>query len=486
MTELRLADLEARIRSDLARIAHPHAEWLKPRTAPDGSKALDVLIVGAGQSGIAAAFCLQRNRVDNVLVIDKAPYGEEGPWVTYARMKTLRSPKDFTGPDLDIPSLTYQSWHEAAYGEAHWQALELINRQDWNDYLLFVRRVTGVRVLNDTALTGLDDGGGLVRATIDGPEGPRVLFARKVVLATGQESTGRWWMPDFIAALPKPVRAHAADPIDFEALKGKVVAVLGAGASAFDNAAVALEAGAAEVHLFCRRAEVQVVQPYRYITFRGFLKHLGDLDDVWRWRFMARVLSLREGFPQATYDRCGRHANFTLHTDAAWTGAHVAAGRPVVTTPHGDFTADFLICGTGIAMDYAARPELSAFAGNILTWADRYDPPAGERDERLAAFPYLSADYAFMERQAGLTPWIGNVHLFTIASTMSFGPSGSSINAMTTAIPKLVDGVTRGLFAGDVEAHWQAFLAYDVAQAKVGTTVTGLGEFQREAEAGSR
>ncbi|MFX5660775.1 hypothetical protein ABTE05_20630, partial [Acinetobacter baumannii] len=67
------------------------------------------------------------------------------------------------------------------------------------------------------------------------------------------------------------------------------------------------------------------------------------------------------------------------------------------------------------------------------------------------------------------------VHLFTIASTMSFGPSGSSINAMTTAIPRLVDGVTRGLFAGDVEAHWQAFLAYDVAQAKVGTTVAGLG-----------
>ncbi len=52
------------------------------------------------------------------------------------------------------------------------------------------------------------------------------------------------------------------------------------------------------MHLFCRRLEPQVIQPYRWITFRGFMKHLADLDDAWRWRFMARVLGLREGFPQ--------------------------------------------------------------------------------------------------------------------------------------------------------------------------------------------
>ncbi len=46
-----------------------------------------------------------------------------------------------------------------------------------------------------------------------------------------------------------------------------------------------------------------------------------------------------------------------------------------------------------------------------------------------------------------------DIHLFNIASTMSFGPSGSSINAMTTAVPKLVAGLTRGLFKGDLERH---------------------------------
>jgi len=49
-----------------------------------------------------------------------------------------------------------------------------------------------------------------------------------------------------------------------------------------------------------------------------------------------------------------------------------------------------------------------------------------------------------LEKHAGETPWIGNIHVFAIASTMSFGPSGSSINAMTTSVRKLVDVHTQG------------------------------------------
>jgi hypothetical protein len=60
---------------------------------------------------------------------------------------------------------------------------------------------------------------------------------------------------------------------------------------------------------------------------------------------------------------------------------------------------------------------------------------------------------------------MADIHLFNIAATMSFGPSGSSINAMTTAVPKLVHGLTRGLFQGDLARHWQEFQAYDVPQA---------------------
>jgi hypothetical protein len=136
-------------------------------------------------------------------------------------------------------------------------------------------------------------------------------------------------------------------------------------------------------------------------------------------------------------------------------------------TPRGTIQADFVISGTGIDMNYAGRAELARCADNIANWADRYQPPENERNARLGRFPYLADDYAFTERVPGKTPWIADIHLFAIASTMSFGASGSSINAMTTAVPKLVNGLTRGLFRADVERHWASLSAYDVPQAVV-------------------
>ena len=460
-----LEALEARVRDDLAKIAHPRAAWLQPTPAADGSPAFDVVVAGAGQSGIAVGFGLLRARVDNILVIDRAPRGQEGPWRTYARMDTLRSPKDFTGPDLDIPSLTYEAWHEARFGRAAWEALDLIPRELWADYLLWVRETTGVPVANETALVDVAPAGDLLALTLATEAGSSVVHARKLVLATGQESTGRWWLPEPIERLPARLRAHTAEPIDFEALAGREVAVIGAGASAFDNAATALEHGAARVRLFCRRLEPQVIQPYRWLTFKGFLANLSDLDDAWRWRFMRHILGLREGFPQATWDRCARHPAFELVTGAGISAAEVVGERVRLLTDRGPALADFVIAGTGIENDFAHRPELRRFAANITTWGDAYDPPPNERDPRLARFPYLGRDYAFIEREPGLTPWIQNIHLFSIASTMSFGPSGSSINAMTTAVPKLVSGITAGLFADDIERHWASLLAYDVPQA---------------------
>jgi cation diffusion facilitator CzcD-associated flavoprotein CzcO len=472
-----LKALEAAVCADLARIAHPSAAWLSPKPGPDGKPALDVLVVGAGQSGIAIGFGLARSRVSNILLLDKAEEGLEGPWLSYARMPTLRSPKDYTGPDLDIPSLTYQSWHEARFGKESWQKLDLIPRGHWAEYLLWLRRTIKLPVRNGCEVVEIAPApGGLLAAQVKRVDGVETVHARKIVLATGQEGMGGWMIPEPLRHLPPVLVASVADDVDFEGLRGKRVAVIGAGASAFDNAATALEAGAAEVHLLCRRAQIQVIQPYRWLTFRGFLRHLSDLDDAWRWRFMRTILEMREGFPQATYDRCARHANFTLHEGAPIEAARQTGEGIELRTPHGTLTVDFVICGTGIDMNFAERCELRGFAGNIATWADRYRPPDGERSVRLGCFPYLADDYAFTERVPGETPWISDIHLFAIASTMSFGPSGSSINAMTTAVPKLVHGLTRGLFRADVAHHWASLSAYDVPQAVIARSAQKAGE----------
>ena len=460
----KLLALEALVARDIEMTAHPRRDWMVPRLHRS-KPALDVLIVGAGQSGLATAFGLIRERVPNILVIDRAPEGQEGPWVTYARMPTLRSPKEQTGPDLGVPSLTFQAWYEAQHGPQSFADLNLIPSEQWHAYLTWYRRVLGLPVRNDVAATAiapgaLDGGGRCLLVTLSTGE---VVAARKVVLATGQDGSGEWWMPEFVRALPGDRRAHACETgIDFARLKGRIVAVLGAGASAMDNAAVALEHGAAEVHLFCRRDTPTTVQRYRWLTFAGFMRHIGDMPDEWRWRVLRNILTAREGFPPDTYARVLAFPNFFMHVGRGWTDARMAGERIRLETTRGPFVADFAICGTGIRQDVGLRPELSSFADKIALWRDRYTPPPGEQDILLGAYPYLGPDYAFLEKAPGAAPWLADIHLFGIGSTLSFGPSGSSINAMTIAVPRLVNGLTRGLFAADIERHWQSLLDYDV------------------------
>ncbi|MCS6921685.1 MAG: hypothetical protein NZM07_07210 [Elioraea sp.] len=274
-------------------------------------------------------------------------------------------------------------------------------------------------------------------------------------------------MPDFLARLPGHLRAHTADAIDVAALRGKVVAVLGAGASAFDNAATALEAGAREVHLFCRRAESMVIQPYRWLTFAGFLRHMHETPDEWRWRFMSYILGLREGFPPDTYARVMAFPNFTLHVGRPWLDARAEGDGLVIETSRGPFPADFAIAGTGTRQDPHLVPALKHCADNIALWRDRYTPPPEERNDRLGEFPYLSPESAFVEKEPGRTPWIADIHLFGIGTTMSFGPAGSSINAMSIAAPRLAAGVTKGLFAADLLRLYRELRAYAVPQVEL-------------------
>ena len=80
--------------------------------------------------------CMQ---VTNVLVLDENPEGLEGPWVTYARMVTLRTNKALTGPDLGVPSLTFQAFYEAKYGDLAWEPLDKIPKEEWMAYLIWYR-----------------------------------------------------------------------------------------------------------------------------------------------------------------------------------------------------------------------------------------------------------------------------------------------------------------------------------------------------------
>jgi len=116
-------------------------------------------------------------------------------------------------------------------------------------------------------------------------------------------------------------------------------------------------------------------------------------------------------------------------------GARVADNRVELTTARGAFQADYVICGTGVRMDPALIPALGDCADNIALRVDRYTPPAEEASERLGELPYLAPDYAFVEKRVGETPWIRDIHLFGIGTTMSFDHGRTALGGRRDARP---------------------------------------------------
>lgn len=127
--ESNTARLAERARRDLAALAHPAAAWVRPALHASGQHVFDVLIVGAGQSGLIIGLALKREGVCNVLLLDRNQAGYEGPWETFARMAVLRSPKAVVGAELGIPSLSVRTWFEARYGAEAWERITWIPRQ---------------------------------------------------------------------------------------------------------------------------------------------------------------------------------------------------------------------------------------------------------------------------------------------------------------------------------------------------------------------
>jgi cation diffusion facilitator CzcD-associated flavoprotein CzcO len=463
----RLDALAARVHDDLAVLDYPIMPWVTPRQAPDGSTHVwDVLIAGAGQGGLATAFALRREKVDNVLLVDRAAPGQEGPWVTYARMLTFRSPKHVTGPDLGIASLTPRAYYTARFGEAAWERLGKYPRQTWQDYLDWYRATLDLPVRNHTDVRRIEPVGELFRVHVraTGPDGLEgVVWARKVVLATGIEGNGDWRLPDLdLASIPRDRYSHTNWVFDVAALRGQRIAVLGAGASAFDTAAALLEAGAAEVTQFVRRADIPNVNPARWMERAGFLRHFADMDDLTRWRWM-RILFLRAGPPtQDGINRCAAFANYRLRKGTTWRRASYDGAAITLEASDGSIGRyDFLVVGTGYVIDVRRRPELADFADQIALWQDRFTPPAGEANAVVAGFPYLGPDLSFQERTPGTAPFLANIHNFTYSATASVGYSGASLTGMKYGLQRMLSGITRSLWLQDQAAALAAMQAYD-------------------------
>ena len=458
----RLHRLQERLAEDLALLNYPLANWVPPRTSADGRKVLDVVVIGAGMCGLVAGFGLLRAGISNIRIVDRAPAGREGPWVTYARMETLRSPKQLLGPAYGMASLTFQAWYRATRGDAAWDALFRIPRPMWMDYLAWYRKALALPVESGVDVTRITPrADGLFELEVAGGTGEAIL-ARRVVMAGGREGLGRPTVPDFVDGLPRHRWAHSSETIDFDALAGKRVVVIGVGASAVDNAATALEAGAREVRLLARRPAMPTVNKLMGVGSYGLTAGFPTLSPQWRWRIMAYSNRQQTPAPSNSTRRVSRHANAYFHFSAGIARAEEADGQVVLTTVSGRrFTTDFVILGTGFTVDVRSRPEIAEFADAIATWGERFTPLPEDADASLAAFPWLAEDFSFTEKSPGMAPFLKRLHCFNFSASLSLGKVSGDIPAISEGAHWLARGISAALFDDDIDIHWQALLAYE-------------------------
>ncbi|MER8972659.1 MULTISPECIES: NAD(P)/FAD-dependent oxidoreductase [unclassified Mesorhizobium] len=475
-----LAALEAQLAQDLEFLELPAKPWVPTRTE-NGVPVRDVVVIGAGMCGLAATAKLVLTGITNVVVYDAAPAGLEGPWVTFARMQTLRSPKTLHGPSLGLPRLTFRAWYTAQWGAAAWQALDKIPRGQWMDYLVWYRRVLALPVRNSVRMTGVASSGDLIAVDVEGAETGRVL-TRHLVLATGRSGLGGFAIPDFLQGVDRAYWAHSADDIDFEALRGKRVAVIGAGASSMDNAATALEAGAGSVDMLIRRKEMPRINKLTGIGSQGVVLGIHELPDAWKWKFFDYTASTQTPPPRSSTLRVSRHSNARFFLDCGILAVKEDAGGPLIETTQGPIHYDFLIAATGFSNDFSDRPEFAALAPHIRTWSDgRYSPEMGPPRAGMSDAPDLGPAFEFRERIPGSCPMLGHIHCFNDAAMLTHGKVSGDIPAVSAGADRLVRGIASSLFAEDVETHFANLMAYDTPELLGDEWVDSTPLLQKEA-----
>lgn len=435
---------------DLKLLNYPPKEWKIQDDPSDVQFCYDVVIVGGGMAGLSAGAALFREGIYNIKIFDQNAPGCEGPWTTYARMKTLRSPKDLMGPALEIPHLTFHAWFEAQWGQEAWKQLGKIPNAMWQNYLNWYRQAMQLPVEHCWTLVAIhpmpDD---CFHLEFVQPGQRQIVKAQKVVLATGRSGFGGSNIPDFVKELPRNVYAHTCESIDFDALKQQRIGVIGVGASGFDAAAVALETGAQSVDVIMRRARLPSVNKFASLYYKSLGHGFYSLDDRMRWDFMCAAFDPGIPPPIEALQRLKGNSGFRLRPNTTIVKMSFDGSQVQVDTNQGRLAYDFIILGTGFNIDGFQQPELRPLMDHIALWQDRMPPEIVKDHPFLGRFPYLGPIFEFLPKVPGAAPYLKNLYCFNYGSTMSHALLSSDIPAISIGARRLAEGIAADFFIQD-------------------------------------
>ena len=467
----RLQQLAKAIATDLALLSYPSRTWDYSRD----TDSLEVAIIGAGYGGKSAAFGLRRHGISQVQVFDRCSPGQEGPWRTYARNATLRTPKDVTGGhDWGIPNLNFRRWCAACYGDDYWQRIRYIPRLLWADYLDWYGEILGLPIQHGTDITDIhwqaDEQCFWLQTVVDTV--PRIQKARFIIFATGLDNAGGKKIPKIVqTSLPEDCYHHTMDAIDFSTMADRRVVIIGGGASAFDNAILALRAGATSVDLMIRRPQLPNLNRIRWSEWNGFHRHFIDLPDDLKWAYSLTEFRVGQLPPPHTYYQAISHPRLTLYTNAPVTQLTYTQGK--IVGQYGELTLehDVLICGTGFITDLDQQPELKTLAPEIARWCDRYTPPPGDEHSEMARYPYLGKSLEFLPNSSDHA-YVKRCYYLASGAALLSGYR-ANLSGLQFALPRVAYDIGRQLFLDHKDDIWAAYNAYDVKEYAVADVKDG-------------
>ena len=404
--------------------------------------ATDVLVIGAGPYGLSVSAHLRARGVDH-LVVGRPMDTWRSHMPAGMFLKSEPYASDMAAPvsGYDLPGYSRRSGL-ADIGRLGPLALDrFLGYADWYASELPATPAD----LTVTAVLPASGGGFEVSFADAAP-----VQARRVVVATGVLPYAR--IPEELAGLPPELVSHTSTHHDLTEFAGHPVAVIGAGQSALETAALLHEAGA-KVQLLVRGQAVSWVDPNpEHLSWAGRIQRPATkLCEGWRCAFWNTPAAFRR-LPE---DMRVTKARTVLGPSGSWWLRRRVEGVIDVLTGHQVQTAEPSGSGVRLHLDGSS----STGERRPVTDVDHVFAGTGFRIE-VTRLPFLPAEvsarittvhgYPVLSRACESS--VPGLYFTGAPAAASLGPSERFIGGTHNSVPHLVRSVTnrsRGRAAAD-------------------------------------